>query len=69
MVIQDAEWLSVCDLLCWKALRTMTLCALYVLMGLADQISSGRSEGYESDVKSIDPHKSQHTLASLSAGS
>lgn len=51
-------FLSVIFHVCVKALRTVTLCALYVLMGLADQISSDHWRGYEGDVKSIDPHPS-----------
>lgn len=50
-----------------KALCTVTFGALYVLMGLGDQISSDRSQGYEGDGKSIDPHTSQCSMASVSA--
>lgn len=61
-------FLSVIASVCVKAQLTMTYCALCVLMGLADQISSDRWEGYESDMKSIDPHTSQCILTFLSAG-
>lgn len=52
-----------------KAHLTVTHCALSVVMGIADEISSDHWDGYKSDMKSIDPHTSQCTPTSLQGGS
>lgn len=51
-----------------EAPHTVTFGALYTLMGLADQISSDRCEGYEGEVNSISPNTSHLTQACVGAG-